>query len=373
MSIVSEIERINTNIANTYAAAENKGATITGERNSDNLANVVISIPTGGDMSAYFTDTISAGTSSASGLIKALKTIPIIPINGTSTSYMFYKCLGLETIPLLDTSNVTNMSYMFSGCSKLESVPLLNTSKVTTMNSMFIDCINLNSIPLLDTSRVTDFSNVFNNCPKLETIPQLNTSKATNISSLFYNCTGLKSIPLISLGTATSIGGMFYGCTGLETIPLLDTSKITGMSTAFAYSGLKSIPELNTSNVTNMTSTFNSATKLETIPLLDMGKVNNAFNMTYQTTGLINLGGFKDLGKAYTVRTTNNSNYAIKLNNSNNLTHDSLMNVINNLYDLNVSYGGTAVVQQLILGATNIAKLTSDEIAIATNKGWTVS
>ena len=29
--------------------------------------------------------------------------------------------------------------------------------------------------------------------------------------------------------------------------------------------------------------------------------------------------------------------------------------------------------QNLVIGETNIAKLTEDEIAIATNKGWTVS
>jgi hypothetical protein len=40
------------------------------------------------------------------------------------------------------------------------------------------------------------------------------------------------------------------------------------------------------------------------------------------------------------------------------------MNVINNLAKVS---GKT-----LTLGTTNIAKLTEDEIAIATNKGWTV-
>jgi hypothetical protein len=53
------------------------------------------------------------------------------------------------------------------------------------------------------------------------------------------------------------------------------------------------------------------------------------------------------------------------------------MNVINNLYDLNLTYdvanGGTLYTQKLTLGSTNLAKLTADEIAIATSKGWTVS
>jgi hypothetical protein len=59
------------------------------------------------------------------------------------------------------------------------------------------------------------------------------------------------------------------------------------------------------------------------------------------------------------------------------LTHDSLINVINGLYDLNLTYdvanGGTLYTQTLNLGSTNKAKLTAEEIAIATAKGWTVS
>lgn len=51
------------------------------------------------------------------------------------------------------------------------------------------------------------------------------------------------------------------------------------------------------------------------------------------------------------------------------LTHDSLMNVINNLYDIK-SKGVKN--QRLQLGNTNKAKLTAEEIAIATNKGWNV-
>ena len=47
------------------------------------------------------------------------------------------------------------------------------------------------------------------------------------------------------------------------------------------------------------------------------------------------------------------------------LTHDSLMSIINNLATVTTP-------QTLTIGATNIAKLSSDEIAIAVNKGWTV-
>lgn len=48
MSIQSEINRINDNIAQTYQVAEQKGATLPETQDSNNLANTVLNIPTGG-------------------------------------------------------------------------------------------------------------------------------------------------------------------------------------------------------------------------------------------------------------------------------------------------------------------------------------
>ena len=56
---------------------------------------------------------------------------------------MFYGCINLTTIPLLDTSSATNMNSMFNGCSNLTEIPLLDTSSATNINSMFGGCSNL--------------------------------------------------------------------------------------------------------------------------------------------------------------------------------------------------------------------------------------
>lgn len=64
-------------------------------------------------------------------------------------------------------------------------------------------------------------------------------------------------------------------------------------------------------------------------------------------------------------------NNRFSLNDCTKLSHDSLMSVIRALKD----YAGQApaTTPSLILGSTNIAKLTNDELAIATNKGWAVT
>ena len=60
---------------------------------------------------------------------------------------------------------------------------------------------------------------------------------------------------------------------------------------------------------------------------------------------------------------------SLTLKHSSKLTHDSLMSVINHLKD----FTGTDNTMTLALGETNLAKLTDEEKAIATQKGWTLA
>lgn len=57
-----------------------------------------------------------------------------------------------------------------------------------------------------------------------------------------------------------------------------------------------------------------------------------------------------------------------------NLTVESLVNVLNALYDF-TGNGETPTSNEgkLALGAAHLAKLTDEQKAIATNKGWTLS
>ena len=144
------------------------------------------------------------------------------------------------------------------------------------------------------------------------------------------------------------------------------------MSNTFLSSGLIEFPQLNTSNVTEVSQMFYRCLSLVTVPLLDFGKVKGGISSMFeQATSLVNLGGLKDLGKAYlTTQSANYTYYSLVLNQSSKLTHESLLNVINNLYDIKTK-GCNA--QKLVLGTSNLAKLTAEEIAIATEKGWTVS
>ena len=291
--------------------------------NLDGYSEVEVAT-SGVDINEYLSDTITKGTSSSGGWLKTIiKLRSPLTIEGTDARYMFNNYL-LNELPQIDTSNVTNMGQMFYNCTNLTTIPQLNTSNVTNMNQMF------------------------NYCTNLTTIPQLNTSNVTNTAQMFYGCTHLTTIPQLNTSNVTSMSYMFGSCTNLTTIPQLDTSNVTNMSYMFdSCINLTTIHRLNGEKLTVVAGTFSNCKSLE------------------------NFNGIINLGQAYlTAQSANYSSYKLNLSYSNKLTQDSLMNVINNLYDIKTK---GVKPQQLVLGSTNLAKLTAEEVAIATNKGWTVS
>lgn len=291
--------------------------------------------------------------------------------NVTNMSYMLSGNINLTKIPLLDTSNVTNISFLFQNCSNLKNIPLLDTSNVIDMKGMFQDCSSLKTIPMLNTSNVTEMDYLFERDSLLTEIPLLNTVNVTRMPYLFSNCSLLETIPKLETGNVTVMISMFKGCSSLKQIPLLNTKSCNNMEYMFSEcSSITEIPELDTSNVITMWYMFFKCTSLTTVPMLDASKIINVYNMFNNCSSLVTLGGLKNLGMSYPTNWIDNvSEATLNLSDSPLLTHDSLMNVINNLYDIK-SKGVKP--QTLKLGNTNKAKLTTEEIAIATNKGWNV-
>lgn len=101
---------------------------------------------------------------------------------------------------------------------------------------------------------------------------------------------------------------------------------------------------------------FQGSDKITTIPKLDVSNGTNLNDMFYQCLELTNFGGLLNVKTSYSLISCNK------------LSYDSLLNVLNGLADLT---GSTS--QKLTLGTTNLAKLTDEEKAIATNKNWTLA
>lgn len=182
--------------------------------------------------------------------------------------------------------------------------------------------------------------------------------------NLKIDMTGLSSFPRSDLSN------------NISEINGIDTSHISNFNSEFAYMGkLKKITGIDTSNVTDYYYCFYKDQLLETVQLLEGGKATRIYVMFGWCYALKNFGGIRDLGKAYTEQTKNYQSYELSFP-SDNLTHESLMNIINNLYDLNLTYdvanGGTLYTQRVRINSVNLSKLTPEEIAIATAKGWTI-
>jgi surface protein len=177
---------------------------------------------------------------------------------------------------------------------------------------------------MLNTKNVIDMSTMFNGCSLLTAIPVYDTSNVTNFRGFVQSCSSLEEFPQLNTSAATNVGNMFMECTAL-----------------------RSIPELDFSNVTSATAIFGAAA---------------AANMTQLT----DMGGFKNLG-ALPVLSGPSAQF---LNKVPNLTYNSVMNIINKLYDR--SAAGYSVMG-LKMHVNHLSMLSEDEIAIATNKGWNLT
>ena len=264
----------------------------------------------------------------------------------------------------LDFSKCTIMDDTFNNCENLTHIENFSVSTVNEVVNVFYSCGNLKSVGNIAFENATKVSHLFQLCEKLETINSLHIPKATDINNLFRYCRKITTIHNINIENATNATCLFYECNSITTIPLLATSKITDLSYFFyKCSSLVSVPELDTSSCTNFSSFVNGCTSLTSIPLLECGKVNsmNAFFGYSSLNNLTDLGGFKNLKISVS--------YGF-FENAPNLTVESLMNVINNVYDLTAN--GLSG-QSLKFGQTNLNKLTPEQIAVATAKGWTLT
>lgn len=374
MSIASEITRLQ-NAKASLKTSINAKTDINHQIIDETLEDYsafVDSISGGGtDLNDYFENTISAGElKSSNGLylagwertIKSIK--PSYTVSGTSAYYMFYH-YPLSTIPIIDTSNITNMSYMFYNMSTTSiDISGINTSSATNMQNMFSNSYNLASITFgenFNTENVTNMQNMFNSTALTSLdLSKFKTSKVTNMSQMFRGFKGTTlNLSTFNFSKVTNMQNMFDSCKNLQEITfptVFDTSKVEWLSYAFS-----------------------SCTALESLPLFDCSAVtsiNNLFKYGTATDfAITTLGGFNNLGKGYlTSRSANYSSYTLDLSVCNNLTEQSLINVLNGLYDIATKGCNT---QSCILGSTNLAKLTSaagqQALSDAQTKGWTIS
>ena len=306
--------------------------------------------------------------------------------NVEGMSRMFFNCSSLQSLDVLGwvTNNVTDMSYMFYNCQSLQSLDVSNfdTSNVKNMGSMFYNCQSLQSLGDLsnfDTSKVTNMGSMFSNCKSLQSLDVSNfvTNIVTDMSYMFYSCSSLQSLDVSNFDTSNvkNMGSMFGFCSSLQTLDLsiFVTNNVTDMSSMFSRSSLQSLDLSNfdTSKVTNMNWMFEYCSSLQSLDMsnFDTSKVTNMNNIFVGCRKLTTLIGGRTIDEVISnnISTFNGLKINISLD-STILDRASLRALINGLADLT---GSTS--QKLTLGSTLIAKLTEEDIAVATAKNWTIA
>lgn len=218
----------------------------------------------------------------------------------------------------------------------------------------------------------SNFEYTFKNLLKGETFDR--TSMTSKILRILENNSSLFNEMDIDTSEATTMYGMFHNCTELSRVPQLDASNVTDVSTMYSYaSSIKEIRDFNCVKLTNFggssySSWLYSCPNIEKIGVLDCDSITNIGYVfgDASRTYLTDFGGCRNLGKASSVSNTN-GNYFMAY--APNLTYESVLNVLNGLYDR--ASAGLSVLT-LKLHANHLAMLSEDDIAIATNKGWTI-
>lgn len=278
----------------------------------------------------------------------------------------------------LNAPNGTEMRSYATHFMKYDALTIGKNASITSLASIWFNCINLEKLDVSgwDTSgwAVTTLASTWYNCVKLK---ELNVSgwtttnwAVTSLSSTFYNCTNLKKLDLSNWNTTnwvvTNFTNTWYGCTSITELKVSNwnTSNWEVPSLSYLFSNCTNLIELDlhgwdTSNwpVNNINSIWNNNTHLTTLNLTGWdtsGWTITAASSTWSNCfSLTNYSGIS-IGVSHTYQS------------SSFLTVQSLVSILTLLPTVTGS-------KTLTLGTTNKNKLTAEQLAIATNKGWTIA
>ena len=284
--------------------------------------------------------------------------------NARKYDRMFLSNMNLKKLTW-DHSGVapTGVSSMFSSCQRLKEIPEIDFSEVTQAQSTFSSMFSLKKLPTLDLSKIESSTRMFNYCRNLQEVSfknvRANASNTWNAEQMFGECDNLSSISGVLEGLSSTphyTRNMFYRCYKLEDISNFTVSGSTNTSTNNAAIfneclNLRKLPaEINTEY--GCRSMFNNCRSIISVPAYDLSPSQDNNSM---------------FNNCYSLRSCHASGISANIGFYNNyLSSGAITDIFNNLetvssatIDIRENYG--------------TSELHPDTIAIATNKGWTVS
>lgn len=173
-----------------------------------------------------------------------------------------------------------------------------------------------------------------------------------------------ESIPsFLSFSKVWNFEGMFYNDINLTGATLTITEAMVCASSFAGCSRLKEVTLNGAENVADTISMFYGCSSLTSATIGGYWEhLSVADNMFYGCSSLTDFSGLR------------NVRLSIDLSPCSSLTQTSLLNTIDGLYDFTGNGVNPGSSQgTLTLGTTNINKLTDEQKAVATSKGWTLA
>ncbi len=152
-----------------------------------------------------------------------------------------------------------------------------------------------------------------------------------------------------------SMEKMYQG-TGLGEVSFLPKSP-TNMSNAFTNASVEYLPYVDTGRVSNFWQCFNGS-RVRVIESLDLNGCTVASGM-FMSPCLVSINEIANIKMN-----------EFKFDGCVLLNHDTLVRILNALCDYSSDAEG---IHTIVFGATNLAKLSDEELAIGQDKGWTIS
>ena len=266
-------------------------------------------------------------------LLQALKFKNNAGINGDSLSSCFNNDYNLQKIDGLDCSNITNLTNAFLYNLKLKTIANLNLGKVNNINTAFTGCVNLIDLGNIDLSELNVSLTTLN--PFMYNLAIKDLSKYTiNVYNIIFQYMYLlEKLPQFSVEFIKPTTYFLFNCYLIEEIPYK----------------LKPVYSNNSFYIAN------NCYNLKKIKYVDFINVDNANSFSC----FLNCNNLIEIEEVYNIHTPLNFSTNSLLNKS------TLLRILNALVDRTDETALT-----LTLGATNLAKLTDEEKAIATEKNW---
>ena len=313
--------------------------------------------------------TIQLWRVSASGRITEIKFVPLTATNASNMTNNLQPCVErVGRLPyVVDFSSTFGVAQGNRCCGTMwmQHDKLLDVSRVTTLQSAWASCYSLQSLNLSgwDVSSVTNMSYAWASCYSLQSLnlSGWDTGSVTTLQGTWNACHNLQSLDLSGwdVSSVTNMVAAWENCYDLQSLDLSgwDPGSVTNLQAA--WNACYSLQSLNlsgwdTGSVTTLRDAWLNCNSLQSIDL-------SGWDVSHLSTNVAYPNGYM-LTDYWPSVISINQYYS----SATSLSIASLLRII-------ASLPVVTVARTLTLGQTNKLKLTAEQIAVATQKGWTVA